>query len=211
MDKRREKPAQNKEQAILDAAEREFLAKGFDGARTTSIAEAAGVTHAMLHYYFRTKENIFERILDQKMHLMGESVLTAFGQSGKPVLERIRDGIARHFDFIADNPELPRFIVNEVMSRPERYGAMQRRIAQVIDRMVCELQHELDASAARGQTERMDVRMLMLDIVSLNVFAFIAMPIIQPLIGGLAADRAEFYELRKEENIEVVMRRLKKS
>ena len=54
-----------KEQAILAAAEQEFLAKGFDGARTTSIAAAAGVTHAMLHYYFRTKENIFERILDE--------------------------------------------------------------------------------------------------------------------------------------------------
>ena len=44
------KPARNKEQAILEAAEREFLDKGFAGARTTSIAKAAGVTHAMLHY-----------------------------------------------------------------------------------------------------------------------------------------------------------------
>ena len=49
-----QKPAQKREQAILEAAEREFLKKGFDGARTTSIAAAAGVTHAMLHYYFRT-------------------------------------------------------------------------------------------------------------------------------------------------------------
>ena len=70
----------NKEQAILEAAEREFIVKGFAGARTTSIAEAAGVTHAMLHYYFRTKEQLFERILDEKMRLMGESVLAAFGQ-----------------------------------------------------------------------------------------------------------------------------------
>ena len=44
------KPLHNREDAILRAAEREFLAKGFEGARTTSIAEAAGVTHAMLHY-----------------------------------------------------------------------------------------------------------------------------------------------------------------
>ena len=74
----------NKEQAILEAAEREFIVKGFAGARTTSIAEAAGVTHAMLHYYFRTKEQLFERILDEKMRLMGESVLAAFGQPGLP-------------------------------------------------------------------------------------------------------------------------------
>ena len=54
---------QNKEQQILEAAEREFLEKGYDGARTTSIAKAADVTHAMLHYYFRTKKHLFERII----------------------------------------------------------------------------------------------------------------------------------------------------
>ena len=48
---------QNKESEILAAAEQEFIAKGYDGARTTSIAQAAGVTHAMLHYYFRTKSS----------------------------------------------------------------------------------------------------------------------------------------------------------
>ena len=75
----------NKEQEILEAAEREFIAKGFAGARTTSIAEAAGVTHAMLHYYFRTKEQLFERILDEKMRLMGESA---------------KDGLCRLFLFL---------------------------------------------------------------------------------------------------------------
>ena len=168
------KPQQNKEQAILKAAEREFLTKGYAGARTTSIAEAAGVTHAMLHYYFRTKEHIFERILDEKMRLMSESVLAAFGQPGLPLPERLRNGIERHFDFIAANPDLPRFIVNEV----------------------------------RGETEPMDVRMLMLDIISLNAFPFIAYPVIVPLLGDLAADRETFFRLRKQETIEVVMRRL---
>ena len=63
---------QNKELLILEAAEREFITKGYDGARTTSIAKEAGVTHAMLHYYFRTKEHLFEQIIDkkcQKLHL----------------------------------------------------------------------------------------------------------------------------------------------
>lgn len=46
----------NTEQAILKAAEKEFLKKGFSGSKTTEIAKAAGVTHAMLHYYFRTKK-----------------------------------------------------------------------------------------------------------------------------------------------------------
>lgn len=204
------KPVQNKEQAILEAAEREFLSKGFAGARTTSIAEAAGVTHAMLHYYFRTKEKIFERILDEKMRLMSQSVLTPFGQPGLPLLERLRGGIARHFDFIAANPDLPRFIVNEVFSRPERYESMRGRIREIAGVLIGDVQRELDESADRGETERVDMRMLMLDIISLNIFPFLAYPVVEPILGDLAADRKRFFELRKAENTELIMRRLKK-
>ena len=76
MDKR-EKPTT--EQLILEAAEEEFLLKGFDGARTTAIAERAGVTHAMLHYYFRTKEQLFERIVAKITALVAHTVLAAMG------------------------------------------------------------------------------------------------------------------------------------
>lgn len=84
--------------------------------------------HAMLHYYFRTKENIFERILDQKIRLMGESVLTVFDSPGQPFLARLCEGIVCHFDFLVANPDLPRFIINEVTSKPERYEVMRRLI-----------------------------------------------------------------------------------
>lgn len=203
-------PTQTKEQAILAAAEQEFLSKGFDGARTTSIASAAGVTHAMLHYYFRTKEQLFERILDEKLRLMGESVLAAFGQPNLPLQERLQDAIGSHFDFIARNPDLPRFIVNEVFSRPERYETMRARIREIADTLMRDMQRELDALAARGEAEPLDVRMLMLDIISLNVFPFIAYPLIEPILGSFSNDRARFFELRKAENVEVITRRLKK-
>ena len=146
-----EKPMRNKEQAILEAAEREFIVKGFAGARTTSIAEAAGVTHAMLHYYFRTKEQLFERILDEKMRLMGESVLAAFGQPGLPLAERLRDGIERHFDFIMANPDMPRFIVNEVFSRPERYETMQARIREIAGVLMCDILYACQAHQHRNR------------------------------------------------------------
>ena len=204
------KSAHNKEYAILEAAEREFLTKGYAGARTTSIAEAAGVTHAMLHYYFRTKEHIFERILDEKMQLMGESVLAAFGEPGLPLLERLRNGIERHFDFVAANPDLPRFIVNEVLMRPDRYELMRQGIERLTSVMFSEVQQALDESAARGLTESVDARMLLLDIISLNIFPFIAYPILEPILGDLTADREFFFRLRRQETIEAIMRRIQK-
>ena len=202
----------SKEKAILEAAEREFLTKGFAGARTVSIAEAAGVTHAMLHYYFRTKEHLFERILDDKMRMMGESVLSAFGQPGLPLEERIRGGVEQHFDFIADNPDLPRFIVNEVFSHPERYAAMQTRLSFMANRLIVDLQRDLDAAAARGELGTLDVRMLILDIISLNIFPFIAYPIIEPVLGYAAeGGREQFFAQRRKENVEVILRRIKKA
>ena len=78
-----------KEQQILAAAEQEFLTKGYDGARTTAIAKVAGVTHAMLHYYFRTKEQLFERIVDEKFATMSRSMFAIMGDPKLPIVERI--------------------------------------------------------------------------------------------------------------------------
>ena len=62
--------ANSTEKAILQAAEKEFLTKGLASSKTTEIAKAAGVTHAMLHYYFRTKDNLFEQVFQEKVKVL---------------------------------------------------------------------------------------------------------------------------------------------
>lgn len=202
---------QSKEQQILASAEQEFLAKGYDGARTTSIAQAAGVTHAMLHYYFRTKEQLFERIVDEKFETMSHSMFAIMGDPSLPIVERIKGGIEAHFDFIAANPLLPRFVINEIISRPERYKLLYKRVGAVIDNVYCDLQFEIDRSAERGEIERVDVKMLFISILSLNIFTFLAYPFMEPLMGELMADREGFLAVRKAENIETILRRIKNS
>ena len=201
---------QSKEQQILASAEQEFLTKGYDGARTTSIAQAAGVTHAMLHYYFRTKEQLFERIVDEKFETMSHSMFAIMGDPSLPIVERIKGGIEAHFDFIAANPLLPRFVINEIISRPERYKLLYKRVGAVIENVYCGLQFEIDRSAERGEIERVDVKMLFISILSLNIFTFIAYPFMEPLMGELMADREGFLAVRKAENIETILRRIKK-
>lgn len=200
---------QTKEQQILEAAEWEFLTKGYDGARTTSIAKAAGVTHAMLHYYFRTKEQLFERIVDEKFRTMSHSMFAIMGDPSLPIVERIKGGIAAHFDFVADNPELPRFVINEIVSRPERYEVLYKRVEPVVNTIFRGLQAELDGAAERGAMERVDVRMLLITIMSINIFTFVAYPFMEPLMGELMADRERFLAARKAENIETIMKRIR--
>ena len=201
---------QSKEQQILAAAEQEFLTRGYDGARTTSIAQAAGVTHAMLHYYFRTKEQLFERIVDEKFETMSHSMFAIMGDPSLPIVERIKGGIEAHFDFVAQNPLLPRFVINEIISRPERYDVLYKRVGAIIDNVYRGLQSEIDRSAERGEIERVDIKMLFISIMSLNIFTFLAYPFMEPLMGELMANRERFLAERKAENIETILRRIKK-
>lgn len=196
------------EALILQAAEREFLEKGYSGAKTTSIAQAAGVTHAMLHYYFRTKEKLFEKIVADKMDKLKRVMFGVIGNPDLPLRERIKQGVEQHFDFIAENPHLPRFIFNELHEHPERLDPVKHSIATIAATAISTLQNEIDRKAASGECRPVDARMLMLDIASLNLFPFIAAPLISSSFGKLFEGRDEFLEMRKKENVRTVLGKL---
>lgn len=206
-----EKINQSKEEAILQAAEHEFFTRGYDGARTTSIAKAAGVTHAMLHYYFKTKENLFEKIVGGKIKTIGNLFLVAFSSANLPFEKKLEEGITAQFEFILKNPDLPRFFVNEIASKPEHYKllGLNKEIRSMVKNILKNVQTELDKENASRKLPHMDARHLMLDIVSLNVFPFIAYPVIQMILGKEFTSIKHFAAARKAENIKTIMKRLK--
>ncbi len=205
----KDKKAPDTESLILKAAEDEFFKRGYDGARTTAIAEAAGVTHAMLHYYFRTKEKLFEKIVSKNIESLKAIMLAAMGDEKLPLFERVRQGVEGHFDFIASNPLFPRFIFNEVYSHPKRYETIKNNLLGVAKPLLAELQTQIDTFAHRGECRAVDARMLLLDIVSVNIFPFIAEAVVGPLLGNLFEDKAGFLARRKAENVETILRKLK--
>ena len=204
-----EQVAQSKEQQILEAAEREFLKKGYDGARTTSIAKAAGVTHAMLHYYFRTKEQLFERFIDKKMSEVVPLLTHLFGNSDLPLVERIEKTISVHFDFVATNPDLPRFLINEILPYKERCDLFYSKVANFLY-FFNNLQREVNEAAARGEVEQFNVLLLFQSILSLNIFPSLMANMIENLMSNNRQSMKEIFAQRKAENIELIMRRIKK-
>ena len=198
----------NKEQAILAAAKEEFLDKGYDGARTTSIARNAGVTHAMLHYYFKTKEQLFERIFHETMGMLVEGILEVFTHTDKPFKERIAEALDVHFEVIRQNPRLPFFMIREVASRPERFAVIKNVISLFAGNLLITMQHDIDQAVTQGEIDHIDATTLLLDIVSLNVFPFIAKPVFEAATGQDLNPESIFWEQRKQENIEIIMRRL---
>ena len=204
-----EQVAQSKEQQILEAAEREFLKKGYDGARTTSIAKAAGVTHAMLHYYFRTKEQLFERFIDKKMSEVVPLLTHLFGNSDLPLVERIEKIISVHFDFVATNPDLPRFLINEILPYKERCDLFYSKVANFLY-LFNNLQREVNEAAARGEVEQFNVLLLFQSILSLNIFPSLMANMIENLLSDNRQSIEMLLAQRKAENIELIMRRIKK-
>ena len=200
---------QNKEQQILEAAEREFLEKGYDGARTTSIAKAADVTHAMLHYYFRTKEQLFEHIIDKKMSEIVPLMTHLFGNSDLPLVKRIEEAVSVHFDFVVANPDLPRFLINEVLPHKERCDLFRSKIENVLY-LVDNLQREVNEAAASGEVEQFNVLLLFQSVLSLNIFPSVMANMIENLLGDNGQSMKEVLAQRKAENIELIMRRIKK-
>lgn len=99
----RERNPESSKKDILAAAEMEFSAKGFYGARVDVIAETANINKRMIYAYFGDKEALYKYVLSNVYTRMEqvEQVLVEAGYSGKELVKRI---IATYFDFLKENP-----------------------------------------------------------------------------------------------------------
>ena len=196
-----------KEKVILEVAEKEFLQKGFAGARIVEIAERAEVSQSMLNYYFKSKEMLFDRVMTEKIRQLKESVTVVFGMDGITVVKKIKEVVERHFEFLCENPDLPRFVINELTVRPEYVKKIKDEGLPDLKNVVQILQRDLDAATSEGETAQIDAATLMMDILSLNFFTFIALPIFDSVIEGF--DREEYLRQRVQENVHLILKRIK--
>ena len=105
------KNEQNMEQAILETAERLFLEKGFASTSTTQIAKAVGCNQALVHYYFRTKENLFQQIFIVKIELFLKTFMIEENEGD--FFTKMERRIGLYFDMLSYNRKLPFLILNE--------------------------------------------------------------------------------------------------
>lgn len=203
-----EEQKKDTEQLILEAAIKEFSTKGLDGARTSSIAENAGVTHAMLHYYFRTKERLFKRIFEEKIKGLMQFVIAPIANGEGNLIEKVICGVETHFDMLLENRWLPVFIVNSMNSHPELYAELLENISDILNGVIATLQTEFDRAYEAGEIRRIDVRKLIGDIVSLNVFPFLSTPMFMRVAGFKPGEEDAFFAMRRQENMETILNRI---
>lgn len=187
------------EQLILEAAEAVFLEKGFAAARTNEISLRAGVNHALLHYYFRTKENIFEKVLNKNLNELAQTLVCSFGTESRNGKEAILNGVRAHFEALRNKPQLPKFIVTEVYCNEQRAQLMKEFIS-------CDLlpvRKSIETSLKEIGAD-VDAETLLFDIIVLNCFPFLTLPVIKTVRG----DVDSFLDARINENVTLISRRI---
>lgn len=199
----------NTEQAILEAAEQEFYKKGYAGSKTTEIAKAAGVTHAMLHYYFRTKENLFNKVFVEKSKVLAGS-FTSKIDPNLSLKETVRISIEAHFDILVENPTLPLFIYREIFANENGEDVCRQTLLPNFKVAIHSLEKLIDEEMAKGTIRPISAIDLMTSAIALNVFVFIAHPMIKLLLEEKGEDYQEFLARRKKENVEIILSRLRK-
>jgi TetR/AcrR family transcriptional regulator len=164
------------EQKILDAAEMVFIEEGLSGARMQQIADRAGINKAMLHYYFRSKDKLFQLIFVQKMGEFIPKVEAALQEKDKTAIEKMDIFVDAYLHMLRRNPRLPMFILATLNRNPEFAKAIKVPVGK---KVVALLEEEMN----KGNIKRVDPYQFMLTVIGMCIFPFVARPIFSQAFG----------------------------
>jgi TetR/AcrR family transcriptional regulator len=198
----------NLEQLILETAEKLFLEKGFAMTSTTEIAKKVGCNQALVHYYFRTKENLFQSIFAKKIRLLLSSTIEN-SQKDISFEEKLKAKIESHFEMIRANPKLPFLVVNELITNPERINSLKEKINELPKSVFIQLQQELQIEIDNGRIRPIEIMDLVLTIVSLNAMLFLTGTIFKNIAQLTDTDFEKLIEHRKQEHVRIILASLK--
>jgi len=196
------------EEKIFESAMEVFTEKGMDGARMQDIADHAGINKALLHYYYRSKEHLFEAVFEKMAAVMFSRFSPVFDE--KTSLEdKIRFFFREHISFLQKNPRLPAFILNEVNRNPARIKKLIQRYN--INEFWNTLESQHHDELIRYNIRREKMAQLMTSIAAISIFPFAARGIMEVLFEKSGQDFNDYLEQRKDFAAEFVIRALKGS
>lgn len=184
------------ESRILDAARQIFRQKGYAGARMEEIAEKAQINKSMLHYYYRSKERLFEVVFTSDVGEMAPHIIQLL-VSDLPLLDKIRAFVGAYLDMITAHPYIPGFVINELNRNQGDLLQTIRSRAGGLDQLTVFFR-QVETEIWQGRIRPVDPRHLLITMISACVFPFIARPIIQMALQLDEAGFQAFIEERKQ-------------
>lgn len=186
----------NTEETILEAAKRVFFSKGLFGARMQEIANDAGINKSLLHYYYRSKQLLFEAVFKQAFGLMAPRINTVLN-SELELEEKIKSLTHNFISFVIKHPYLPTFVIQELNSNPDFVATL---INEKNFPNIAVFKKQVDELVAAGKIKPINPDQLFINVLSLTIFPFIASPLLK---GFTRLDEEAYGKLLEERKTEV--------
>jgi len=203
------KSEQSLEQSILEVAERLFLEKGFAMTSTTEIAKEVGCNQALVHYYFRTKDNLFNVIFEQKFKLFFQEVFEMKNMGELKFQDKLKHIIESHYDILRRNPKMPALILNELSRRPDQIIILREKLHLLPEQIYAELNKDLEKEIELGNVRDLSLLDIFISMISLNISLFIMMPVLENVLQLNEVQKEFMLEHRKSENVEFILKSLR--
>jgi TetR/AcrR family transcriptional regulator len=195
------------EEKIFEAATDVFVEKGMDGARMQDIANHAGINKALLHYYFRTKDQLFNKVFEKIAGRMFSKFAPVFNEK-LSLEEKIRFFFKAHISFLHENPRLPGFILNEINRNPARIKKLLSTIEFKKIWMLLYDQHKNELDKYNITEENLP--QIMTTIAAISVFPFAARGILEGIFQNMGINFEKYIEERKEFAADFVIKAITK-
>jgi len=183
----------NTEEHILNAAKKVFQSKGMDGARMQEIADTAGINKAMLHYYFRNKQSLFEAVFTNAFLLLAPQLNTVLNDDSS-IEEKIKNFTSNYISFIVKHPYLPNFIIQELNRNPDFLDKIKNNSAFP---NIEKFKNQVNQDVKKGIIKPISAEQLFINIMSLNVFPFVAKPLLMAFTNTDEMNYNQLMEDRK--------------
>lgn len=184
------------EEKIKEAARRVFTRKGYAATRTRDIAEESGFNLALINYYFRSKERLFDMIMLEHIQTFVHSISEILNNRNTTLQEKLHVLIDHYIDMLISNPNLPLFVLNEINADPQK---LMDRVC--IDKIAGEkpyIAEQWNEMTAAGKGPPFNPIHMLINVASLTIFPFLGSPVIRNRTGMSIDDYNKLMEERKK-------------
>lgn len=180
------------EDKIRAAAKTIFHRKGYAATRTRDIAEEADINLALLNYYFRSKEKLFNIIMMETLSGFVQKMALVLNDEKTNLKEKVEQIASGYIDTIIQEPEVPGFILSEIKNNP---NAMLKRLP--VKALVTEsvFVNQYKEAIAQGKVAESNPLHFLMNLIGMVVFPFVAKPLLKA-IGNM--EDAQFNKLMQE-------------
>lgn len=169
------------ENAVLGAAFKVFTRKGFAAARMEDIAKEAGINRALLHYYFRSKDKMFDLIFEQRV----KEFFSGLGEimfSERNLEEKIRAMVEHEITVLCAHPDLPMFVLQELNQNPQRLLEHAQKAGAHPSLLLKKFSSQVKDEVKKGRIRSVDPSHLLMNIMSMAIYPFIAKPVLKTIL-----------------------------